>query len=185
MLLFIGVVTLSVATGRCAYAKSEPYILLQAETFDGLGTDPTKEWAVSNHPGDKGLYGNFKVAVVAEWTVNGIAISKEFDVPQKGTYAVWVRHFNLKSDKADYNLNFLVCIMQEGEIVFEHRFAMESKGGWDVWLWDQADRTVSLREGKAKVVIIATDGAQHHRGVDAVLLTQDLSLDPNQMEIPL
>ncbi|MBE3577953.1 MAG: hypothetical protein IMX00_09735 [Limnochordales bacterium] len=168
-----------------AQAESDRYILLQAESFDGVGTDPTKGWAISQQPGDKGLYGNFKVAVVAAWMVKNAVISTIVDVPHGGDYAVWVRHFNLKSDKENYNLNFLLAIIQDGEVLVEHRFAVESKGGWDVWLWDRADQTVPLKEGKVTVVIIASDGAQGNRGVDAVLLTPDLSLDPNKEDIPL
>jgi len=186
IVVLVGLVVALLSGSLVAQAdEAAPSVLIGATEFEGYVADPNTGWTLALGRGQYNLYGDFETAAAAAWPVKGVAISKTVEIPSDGEYAVWARHFNLMNEERgeNYNLNFTVVIVQDGERLFEHTFAKVSKGGWDVWLWDRAPATAQLKKGEAIVLLIAAAGAQGQRGVEGIFLTTDLSYDPNDTDL--
>ena len=192
--VFIGAALLTTLTGsRFAAARpADPwpgpkgaYIFVEAEEMTLQG----KGWAVEDVAphAREGSPSNLK-SLGGDRAGNGTA-TQAIDIPEAGTYQIWVRFNQELSQDAKSRGPFQVDVAQEGKDAATHEFdqSYEGKEGTkhlpEAWRWEKF--SADLRRGPATLALRKTGPEKTPHGarqIDCLLLTTDAGYQPDERD---
>ena len=183
------------------------YLWYEAEDMRGFATQPNGEpvlnpsWQNPSKAKAPG-WGMNGTGTSAEWSQGGASewgsaaasadetqatIYQDVEIPRVGEYKLWARY----ADWANKNETFVIKITQNGREALRHEFGAkdlidphdELAMYWEwVFTWDNV--STKLEKGPARIFIEVNKATEARRHVDSIVLTNDLSYQPQGRSKP-